>query len=103
MTAREVRQSFLDYFARHGHTEGAPVFVDVLKRASQPAEAGSTNEYAQFVALQNSLVAIEGLSANFSDATRKELVELIRPIAADYREPKIRITATTTLAALERN
>jgi hypothetical protein len=86
--------------ARHGDARGAGVFEEVLKSAAQPIEPGSNGEFEQFLALKNCLAAVERVAGSLSAAERQKLAALIEPIAANFREPGIRIAAKTAFSAL---
>lgn len=88
--------------SRQQDSRGLSVLRDVLERAVKPVEAGSADEYEQFVALKNCLTAIEKLAPSLSADERSALVPLVEPIAASYREPKIRVAAETALLAVGR-
>jgi hypothetical protein len=87
--------------ARGGDSRGTDVFRDVLQRASTEVDHGSAVEYEQFVALKNSLAAIERLAGKLTPEQRRELVPLLEPVAGNYHEPKIRIAAQTALSAVK--
>jgi hypothetical protein len=87
--------------ARAGDSRGTGVFRDVLHRAADGADRGSAVEYEQFVALKNSLAAIERLAEKLAPEQRQELIPLLEPLATNFHEPKIRISAQTALAALK--
>jgi HEAT repeat protein len=90
--------------ARHGNARGAAVFEEVLKTAAQPPEPASDGEYEHYLALKNCIAAIERVATALDENDRREfavLMEpLLQPIAADYREPQIRVSARTALNAL---
>jgi HEAT repeat protein len=86
--------------ARRNSAQGVRVFVEVLESATKARNAGSDDEYEQFVALKNCLKAVEEVREGFTPAERKELVALVEPIAAGFREPGIRIAAKNALSAL---
>jgi HEAT repeat protein len=87
--------------ARHGDVHGAAVFEEVLKSAAESNAAGSDREFEQFLALKNCLVAVQRVAGALSADEREKLAALIAPIAADFREPGIRIAAKTALTALQ--
>ncbi|MSR57658.1 MAG: hypothetical protein EXS05_08295 [Planctomycetaceae bacterium] len=97
----ETRLNAAIGLARHQDSRGIGVFRDVLQQAAVLADPGGQREYVQFVSLRNCLAAIQRLAAAFNDEQRRELIVLVQPIARDYKEPKIRITAQSTLTALE--
>ncbi len=86
--------------ARQGDARGTKVFEDVLRGASVPQDAATAVEYEQFSALKNCIAAIEQLAKKFDSEQRHELTLLLEPIAADYREPKIRLAAKTAVSVL---
>ncbi len=85
---------------RHGDTRGAGVFRDVLKTAGEPKEPGSNAEFEQFLSLKNSIVAVDRLAAELSADERQEIMSLLEPIAAEFREPGIRLAAKNALSTL---
>lgn len=87
--------------ARRGDSRGISVFQEVLKDASQLNRPEAAAEYEQFVALKNCIKAIEETASGFSGEQRRELIAALEPIAADYREPKIRVAAQSTLRVLK--
>jgi HEAT repeat protein len=90
--------------ARHGNARGAAVFTEVLQTAAKPPEPGSDGEYEHYLALKNCIAAIERVAPGLDPRDRQEfarvLEPLLQPIAADFREPQIRISAKTALNAL---
>ena len=86
--------------ARRGDAQGARVFREVLKTARETKESGSDEEYEQFVALKNCIKAIESVVEGLDAAERTELISLMEPVAANFREPGIRIAAKKALIAL---
>jgi hypothetical protein len=86
--------------ARQGDVRGAGVFAEVLKTATEAKDPGSSDEFEQFLALKNCLIAVERVAGALSADERQRLAALIEPIAADFREPGIRIAAKTALNAL---
>jgi HEAT repeat protein len=87
--------------ARAGDSRGVSVFQDVLKDAVQLKQPEAATEYEHFLALKNCIRAIEKAAAGFSNEQRRELIAALEPIAADYREPIIRVTAQSTLRVLK--
>jgi HEAT repeat protein len=87
--------------ARAGDSRGISVFQEVLKDAFKPNHPEAAAEYEHFLALKNCIKAIEETARGFSDEQRKELIAALEPIAADYREPKIRVAAQSTLRVLK--
>jgi hypothetical protein len=87
--------------ARGGDSRGTGVFREVLQHASSGADPGSAVEYEQFVALKNSLAAIERLAVKLTPDQKQELIPMLEPVASNFREPKIRIAAQTALAAMK--
>jgi len=87
--------------ARAGDSRGVTVFQQVLKDASQADQSKPAAEYEQFLALKNCIKAIEETAPQLNAEERRELIAALEPIAADYREPIIRLTAQTTLRALK--
>jgi hypothetical protein len=85
---------------RHGDARGAGVFRDVLKSAAEPKEPGSDAEFEQFLSLKNCIIAVDRLAGALSAAERHELASLLEPIAAEYREPGIRIAARNALSTM---
>lgn len=84
--------------ARQGHARGVEVFKEVLQQAEARPEQG--DEIERFLALKNCIEAIQRVAPDFSAGDRQQLVSLLEPIAADHREPKIRIDAKSALHAL---
>lgn len=87
--------------ARHGDSRGIDVFTEILKSAAETRQTGTPAEYEQFLGLKNCLLAIERCAAQMSPAQRRDLVTLLNPLAADFREPRIRVAAKSALKALE--
>lgn len=87
--------------ARAGDSRGVAVFQQVLKDASQVDHSKPAAEYEQFLALKNCIKAIEETAPQLNADERRELIAALEPIAADYREPIIRVTAQTTLRVLK--
>lgn len=87
--------------ARGGDSRGVAVFLEVLKDASKPNQPQTSAEYEQFLALKNCIKAVEDTAAGFTGEQRQELIAALEPIAADYREPLIRVAAKTTLRVLK--
>jgi len=87
--------------ARAGDSRGVAVFQQVLKDASHVDQAKPAAEYEQFLALKNCIKAIEETAPRLTADERRELVAALEPIAAEYREPMIRVVAQTTLRVLK--
>ena len=86
--------------ARRGDAQGSKVFREVLKSAAESKESGSDDEYEQFVALKNCIKAIESVVDGLNASERTDLIALIEPVAANFREPGNRIAAKNALIAL---
>ena len=100
---------------RRGMTDGFSVFLGVLKTApdrvdpaSMPGETDGermllavNRQKMNVVVLGNVSKALRDLGPNLSPEQRAEAVTMCQPIAADFREIKIRIEAEQTIAALE--
>jgi len=86
--------------ARHGDTRGGSVFKEVLERASRAGEPATDSELELFLALKNSILAIERVAKSLSADERREFAALLAPISRNYREPTIRIAAKSALNAL---
>ena len=97
----ETRVNAAIALARQGDVRGASVFEEVLKSAAEPHEAGSNREFEQFLAIKNCLVAVQRVAGALNADERQKLAALIAPIAADFREPGIRIAAKAALTALQ--
>ena len=87
--------------ARAGDSRGISVFQEVLKDASNFNQPEAAAEYEKFLALKNCIKGIEETAVGLSGEQRKELIAALEPIAADYREPKIRVAAQSTLRVLK--
>src|SRR5262249_28489262 len=87
--------------ARHGDVHGVAVFEEVLKSAAESHAAGSNGEFEEVLGLKNCLLAVQRVAGALSADERQTLAALITPIAADFREPGIRIAAKTALTALQ--
>lgn len=86
--------------ARQGDSRGASVFKEVLTNAARPAEAEAVDEVEHFLAIKNCIQAIVRVAPAFNPQERTELVTLLEPLAAGYREPKIRIEAKNAMVVL---
>jgi len=87
--------------ARAGDSRGFAVFQQVLKNASQVDQTKPAAEYEQFLALKNCIKAVEETAPHLTASERRELIAALEPIAAEYREPMIRVAAQTTLRILK--
>jgi HEAT repeats len=87
--------------ARHGDSRGIDVFAEVLRSAAELKDAGTAAEYEQFLGLKNCLLAIERCATRLDSDQRRDLIKLVAPLAADFREPRIRMAAKSALQALE--
>jgi HEAT repeat protein len=85
--------------SRQKSTAGFPVFV----KSFQPPQATESPEAAQerTLILKNSLKAVADLSSQWDAGQRTELRALITPLAEDSSEPRVRVDARATLAALK--
>ena len=63
----------------------------MLKEAARLDRPQAQAEYGRFLALKNCINAIEKTAPGFSSEQRRELIAVYEPIAADYREPIIRV------------
>jgi hypothetical protein len=102
--------------ARQHSTAGWPVFRRILAGAgasgpaagvsrsvagAEPNEERNTHAI-QLVALKNALKAVGDLSAEWTPAQRDELEALVRPLAEDHAEDRIRTDARQALIDLRR-
>jgi hypothetical protein len=87
--------------ARHGDSRGIEVFTEFLKSAGELKEAGSPAEYEQFLVLKNCLLGVERCANRLSPDQRREMIGLIQPLAAEFREPRIRVAAQSALKSLD--
>ena len=99
---------------RHNSTAGLPVFKTILSDAANPFDPekvdgktaadrrknADTRNFEEFVALKNTLKAIEGLRGRLTSQERAEIRILLEPIADGYREHRIRIEAKKVLRSL---
>jgi len=86
--------------ARQGDARGSIVFKDVLSQAQHPPEAGA-DAIETFLALKNSIEAIQRTASELNAEDRRDLAALLEPIAASHSEPKIRIDAKAALHTLK--
>jgi hypothetical protein len=86
--------------ARHGNTSGFRVLKDVFSAVAKPAQRGSPEEFEQFVALKNGLLAVERMTKELTPSQNAEAVALVQPISEHFREPGLRVQAIKTLHAL---
>lgn len=99
---------------QHGLTDGLPVFIDVLKNhdqtvnpdtmdANTPEERVSlarAQDNMNLLILGNVLLAVRDLKAKLSTSQTDEILELVRPLADDHPEPRIKIEALNTIREL---
>ncbi|HUG92419.1 MAG TPA: hypothetical protein VML55_16390 [Planctomycetaceae bacterium] len=102
--------------ARQRSTAGWPVFRRVLLDAGQPQRTASPRHGSggsgandardaaaiRLVALKNSLKAVGDLAGEWTPEQRDELYDLVRPLADDHAEDRIRTDARQTLMDLNR-
>jgi len=86
--------------SRHGELTGLPILKDILRSAENQVEQGSSDEYGHFLALKNSIHAIELLAPQIQGEQRKEVIDLLSQIVKSFREPRIRVDAEKALLAL---
>lgn len=96
----DVRVNAAIALARRNDRSGVPVFREILANADRAVEKGSSDEFAQFLSVRNSLTALHQLTPLLTDTEKAELSQTIRPIAENYREPEIRVAAQSTLQTL---
>jgi HEAT repeat protein len=87
--------------ARHGSTDGYPVFKEVFAGKavvdpSAPEEASASER----IILRNALKAVGDLAGSFSPEQRSELVEQLTQISNQHSETRIRADAVAALAKL---
>jgi HEAT repeat protein len=87
--------------ARQDSLIGLPVLTQILQSANEKFEAGSSDEYQHFLALKNSIHAVELLGPQLDESQRVELIGLLQPIASDFREPRISVDARKVLTELD--
>jgi hypothetical protein len=82
--------------ARHGSTEGLPLFRTIIAEAagSEPADG------VELMVLGNTLRAVEGLSDELTADQRTELADLLQPIAENHRDRRLRVDAGKVLMRL---
>lgn len=114
---RDTRVNAAIALARQHDSRGFRVFREVLTAEvtpnpegsateSRPGEAGhpaprnSPLNFERFLAMKNSLFALEQLAGEFDSQQRRELLELLQPLADKHPEAKIRISARSALNAL---
>ncbi len=88
--------------ARQHDVHGFGVFEEVLKTANRTSDAGSPAQFNQFLALKNCLAAVERLADDFTPGQRADLIVLLDPISSDFKEPRIRLSATDVLLTLKK-
>jgi hypothetical protein len=96
--------------ARQDSTAGWPVFQRVLANGRDAAVSGAPSSPAaleernaagiRLVSLKNSLKAVGDLSNEWTPEQRRELQELIEPLAETHAEPRIRTDARQALMDL---
>lgn len=113
---RDTRVNAAIGLARQHDVGGFRVFRDILKSETAPAESGpaamqrssdsaagsaSTN-FGRFLALKNSLAAIEQLARDLDSQQQQELLPLLTLLADEHDDTKIRVAARGALNALQR-
>jgi HEAT repeat protein len=86
--------------ARQDSTAGLPVLEKILKSADERFEPKSDAEFAHFLALKNSVHALEILAPKLDPAEREAVLPLLSPVAKNHRDPKIRADAEKALQLL---
>lgn len=97
----ETRLNAAIGLARQRDARGIGVFRELLTQVPAPSDSGGEVEYVRFLSLKNGLTAIERLAGELNADQRRAMIALVEPIAKDFAEPKIRITAQSALAALQ--
>lgn len=113
---RDTRVNAAIGLARQHDGGGFRVFRDVLKsetataglgptalRPSPDSPAGSASgNFEQFLALKNSLAALEQLARDLDSTQRQELLPLLTLLADKHKDTKIRVAARGALTALQK-
>jgi hypothetical protein len=101
--------------ARQKDRGGFRVFREILRSetvaaglsqqtASPPSDkgqpAGASAQFDQFLALKNSLLAIEQLGQEFNPEQRQELLPLLTLLADQHTDAKIRVCSRNALGSL---
>jgi HEAT repeat protein len=84
--------------ARQSSTAGWPVYVEVLKKAS---DTSTVEEGMDLVILKNVLKAVEDLNEKWPADQKQELLELVESISKNHPERRIRTDAIKTLQTLQ--
>ncbi|MCY2963905.1 MAG: HEAT repeat domain-containing protein [Planctomycetota bacterium] len=96
----DVRVNAAVALARHNDRSGLAVLQDVLATAGQPFGNRYSDELSQFLAVKNSLMALNQLIPLLIDSEKTELQSVVKPISDSFREPAIRVAAQSTLHEL---
>jgi HEAT repeat protein len=98
--------------ARQQSTAGMPVLKAFLAEAARqsPTQAAGemtaaeadARDFQEPLIVKNSIKAIDDLVSQFTPAERHELIGLLEPIAANYRNDQIRVEAHAVLSELKR-
>ncbi|MDB5391954.1 MAG: hypothetical protein JWM11_7600, partial [Planctomycetaceae bacterium] len=87
--------------ARQGSSQGYEVMKTELQAVNQEVAPTSNEEVLLFTRISNALKALQQIAGVLSDTQADELRDIVKPLANDFREIKLRMDAKQLLMALD--
>lgn len=87
-----VRANAAVGLARQHRKNGLPIFRKILQGSAEPKSAEG-RQYVDYVTVRNTIKAVETLRNDLSAAERDEFAGLLKPVAENYPDDRIRLDA----------